>query len=61
MNGSIAVNRLGVRDAQQELIGAQRVEATGLEVQWPTRLGVKRVIVSGPRAIGSGTKRATFH
>ena len=51
VSGTIAVNRLAVRDAQQELLGAQRVEATGLEVQWPTRLGVKRLVVSGPRAI----------
>jgi uncharacterized protein DUF748 len=60
VNGSIAVNRLGVRGAQQELIGAQRVEATGLEVQWPTRLGVKRVIVSGPRAIVERDKEGNF-
>jgi hypothetical protein len=60
VNGSIAVNRLGVRDAQQELIGAQRVEATGLEVQWPTRLGVKRVVVSGPRAIVERDKEGNF-
>src|SRR5207245_2603017 len=51
VSGTIAVNRLAVRDAQQELLGAQRVEATGLEIQWPTRLGVKRLVVSGPRAI----------
>jgi uncharacterized protein involved in outer membrane biogenesis len=51
VNGSIALNGLGVRDRRQQLIGAQRIEATGLEVQWPTRLGVKRVVVSGPRAI----------
>jgi uncharacterized protein involved in outer membrane biogenesis len=51
VSGSIAVNHLGVRDTQQELVSAQRVEATGLEVQWPTRLGVKRVVVRGPRAI----------
>ncbi len=60
VNGSIAVNRLGVRDAQQELIGAQRVEAAGLEVQWPTRLGVKRVVVSGPRAIVERDKEGNF-
>jgi len=60
VNGSIAVNRLGVRDAQQELIGAQRVEATGLEVQWPTRLGVRRVLVSGPRAIVERDKDGNF-
>ena len=51
VKGMVAVNRLGIRDTQQELLGAQRVEATGLEVQWPTRLGVKRLVVSGPRAI----------
>src|SRR5262249_19409164 len=42
---------LGVRGAQQELVGAERVEATGLELSWPDRLRVKRVMVSGPRAI----------
>jgi Domain of Unknown Function (DUF748) len=60
VNGSIAVNRLGIRGAQQELIGAQRVEATGLEVQWPTRLGVKRIVVSGPRAIVERDKEGNF-
>jgi hypothetical protein len=60
VNGSIAVNRLGIRDAQQELIGAQRVEATGLEVQWPTRLGVKRLVVTGPRAIVERDKQGGF-
>ncbi len=60
VNGSIAVNRLGVRDTQQELLGAQRVEATGLEVQWPSRLGVKRLVVSGPRAIVERDKAGGF-
>ena len=60
VNGSVAVDRVGVRDNQQELIGAQRVEATGLEVQWPTRLGVKRLVVSGPRAIVERDKDGKF-
>ena len=60
VNGSIAVDRVGVRDGQQELIGAQRVEATGLEVQWPTRLGVKRLVVSGPRAIVERDRNGKF-
>jgi Domain of Unknown Function (DUF748) len=51
VSGAIAVNHLGIRDAQQELASVQRVEATGLEVQWPTRVGVKRLVVSGPRAL----------
>ena len=60
VNGSVAVDRVGVRDGQQELIGAQRVEATGLEVQWPTRLGVKRLVVSGPRAIVERDRNGKF-
>jgi hypothetical protein len=51
VSGVIAIDHLGIRDAQQELASAQRVEATGLEVQWPTRLGVKRLVVRGPRAL----------
>jgi len=60
VKGSIAVNRVGVRDGQQELLGAQQVEATGLEVQWPSRLGVKRLVVSGPRAIVERDKQGGF-
>jgi len=60
VQGSVAVDRLAVRDAQQELLGAQSVEATGLEVHWPTRLGVKRVVVSGPRAIVERDKDGSF-
>jgi hypothetical protein len=60
VNGSVAVNRLGVRDRQQELIGAQRIEATGLEVEWPTRLGVRRLVVSGPRAIVERDREGKF-
>jgi uncharacterized protein involved in outer membrane biogenesis len=60
VNGSIAVNRLGIRDGQQELVGAQRVEAAGLEVRWPTRLGVKRLVVTGPRVIVERDKQGGF-
>jgi Domain of Unknown Function (DUF748) len=51
MQGLVAVNRLGVADAKREVVGAQRIEASGLELQWPTRLVVSRVLVSGPRGI----------
>jgi len=60
VNGSVAVNRLGIRDSQQELIGARRVEATGLEVEWPSRVRVGRVIVSGPRAIIERDQHGNF-
>ena len=48
--GTVAVERLGVADGGQQLLGAGRVEASGLELHWPERLVVGRV-VSGPRAI----------
>ena len=51
VRGSIAVNRAGVKSAGQELLGARRLEATGLEIQWPTRLAAKRLLVSEPRAM----------
>jgi hypothetical protein len=60
VNGSIAVNRLGIRDTRQELLRAQRVEAMGLEVLWPTRLGVKRLLLSGPRALIERDKDGGF-
>jgi hypothetical protein len=49
VQGSVAVNRLSVADARQELLGARRVEARGLELHWPRRLVVTRVLLSGPR------------
>ena len=50
VQGSIAVNQLGVKDASQEVLRARRIEATGLEVQWPSRLAVRQLVISGPRA-----------
>ena len=50
IQGSVAVRRLGIGDARRELIGADRVEASGFDVHWPTRLAVKRLVVSSPRA-----------
>ncbi len=49
VGGAIAVNQLGVKDARTELLRARRVEATGLEVHWPSRLIARRLVVSGPR------------
>jgi uncharacterized protein involved in outer membrane biogenesis len=49
VQGSIAVNRLAVGDAGQEVLGASRIEARGLELHWPARLVVTRLQVNGPR------------
>jgi hypothetical protein len=50
VQGSIAVNQLGVKDAGTELLRARRVEATGLEVHWPSRLAARQLVITGPRA-----------
>jgi hypothetical protein len=50
VQGSIAVNQLGVKDARTELLRARRVEARGLEIQWPSRLAARQLVISGPRA-----------
>jgi hypothetical protein len=49
--GTAAVDRLSVSDAGREVLGSRRVEAGGLEVHWPERLAVQRVVVTGPRAV----------
>jgi hypothetical protein len=51
VQGAVAVNRLAVSDGQRELLGARRIEAGGLELHWPSRLVVKRVLVTEPRGI----------
>jgi Domain of Unknown Function (DUF748) len=51
IEGSVAVNRLAVGDARHELLGARRVEARGLELDWPRRLVAKRLSINGPRGL----------
>jgi hypothetical protein len=60
VQGSIAVNRLGVGDARREILGARRIEATGLELHWPTRVVLSRVIVTGPRGTVERDHAGTF-
>lgn len=49
VQGSLAVSQPSVAAGRQELLGARRVEAQGFELRWPTRLVVKRVLLSEPR------------
>ena len=51
LDGTVAVDRLVVSDAREELVRAHRVEASGLEVHWPTRIAVRRVMLTGPRTL----------
>jgi hypothetical protein len=49
VDGSIAITRVGIHDGRQEVLAVRRIEAAGLEVQWPHRVAVKRLLVDGPR------------
>jgi uncharacterized protein involved in outer membrane biogenesis len=49
VQGAVAVDQLAVTEGGRELLAARRVEARGLELQWPRRLVVTRVQISGPR------------
>jgi hypothetical protein len=49
VQGSLAVSQPSVAAGRQELLGARRVGAQGFELRWPTRLVVKRVLLSEPR------------
>src|SRR6185369_9890740 len=60
VHGSIVVNRFGLADGRRELLGAGRIEARGLEVHWPTRLVVERVLISGPRGIVERDRAGAF-
>ncbi len=51
VQGSIVVHRPALTDARQELLGASRVEAHGLELHWPTRLVFTRVQIHAPRGV----------
>ena len=59
IQGSVAVNRLGIGDGRREVIGADRVAATGFEMHWSTRLAVKKVVVSARARPSSATRRAS--
>ena len=48
VQGSVAVNRPAVMDARHELVSARRVEASGLQLHWPTRVVVDRLVLTGP-------------
>jgi hypothetical protein len=51
VHGSIALKGVGVADERHELLGARRIEASGIEVHPspPARVVVRRVLVSEPR------------
>ena len=51
VRGSIAIKRVGVSDGRQKVVGAQRIEASGLQVDWPTRIAAARVLIDQPLAL----------
>lgn len=60
VQGAITIGRLGVADARRELLGARRIAASGLEVHWPSRVVVDRVVVTGLRGIIERDRTGAF-
>src|SRR5262249_28274913 len=60
VDGAVAVNRLGIRDGARDLLTAERVEARGLEVDWPRRVRVGRVALTAPRGLVERDRAGAF-
>src|SRR5258706_5727456 len=66
VRGSIAIVRLGVADGRQEILGARRIEASGLELHWSggegraSALRIGRVEVTNPRGVVERDRSGDF-
>jgi uncharacterized protein involved in outer membrane biogenesis len=50
VRGAAGAYNLGFYDAKEHLLTIRRVEATGLDVEWPTKLAIDRLNVDAPWA-----------
>ena len=60
IEGSVAVQDFGASDGRREILGARRVVASGLELTWPERLAIDRVLIAGPRAVVDRDRAGAF-
>ena len=66
VRGSMAIVRLGVADDRQEILGARRIEASGLELHWSggegraPALRIGRVEVTDPRGVVERDRSGEF-
>ena len=51
VQGTIAVADVGLTNGRERLLHARRVEASGLELDWPERLRIRQVAIRQPRAV----------
>ncbi len=51
VQGTIALRNAGVSDGSGRPLQAQRIEASGLELDWPDRLRIGRLAIREPRAV----------
>ncbi len=51
VQGMIALKNAGVSDGSGRPLQAQRIEASGLELDWPDRLRIGRLAIREPRAV----------
>src|SRR5581483_1597505 len=48
VRGRVALSRVDVRDEQRTVIRVEQAEATGVDVDWPRRAGVRRLVLRRP-------------
>jgi len=60
VQGVIAINQLGVGDGRREVVGARRLEASGVHLHGPSRLVVDRVTLTGPRGTLERDRAGSF-
>jgi len=51
VRGRAGVTALALRDSDQPAVQLERAEATGLDIAWPSRVTVSRVVVRKPAAV----------
>lgn len=58
--GRATLRSLTVADANSQIATAERIEATGLDVDWPTRLVAQRVLVQKPFVLAERNDKGEF-
>jgi hypothetical protein len=60
VQGDVNVPRLALAEPGRTLISVGRVEATGLDVQWPERVGMRQLRLDRPRALVERDRTGAF-
>jgi hypothetical protein len=60
VQGDLDATRLGLAEGGRTLLALRRLEATGLDVQWPERLAARKLRLERPRALVERDRQGAF-